>query len=336
MFEPINFENLNEADVREEVLAPLIRKLGYRSGTGHNVIREQSLRYPRAFIGRKNSKRDPILRGVADYILEAGSSVRWVIEAKAPDANIDVDTIEQAYTYANHPEVRAVYFALSNGKKFVVFRTNRGPGSKSILDFSYEELENNYRTIADLLSPDSILRDYPNIEPDFGNPIGEGLRSVVRIANGVFCYDRSSVNMPALFELQTSISGGAIERDENGRLVAFLSTIAPTRSVQKLNQRLGLTSFEMYSNDCYISSDSQAPTVFHRDEAVTFPAGETLLDFNSWQEVTLPMNITCRVTTKAFGHLEKNLYCGAFSQIIDVQNSYQNVRFDGRYEIFIA
>jgi len=94
LFEPISFQNLNEADVREEILAPLIRRLGYRSGTEHNVIREQSLRYPRAFIGRKDSKKDPILRGVADYILEAGSAVRWVIEAKAPDVEIDIDTIE--------------------------------------------------------------------------------------------------------------------------------------------------------------------------------------------------------------------------------------------------
>ena len=96
MFEPIEFSGLNETDVREEILSPLIRALGYRSGTIHNVIREQSLRYPKAFLGRKNPKKDPILRGKADYILEAHGSIRWVIEAKAPDVIVGLDEIEQS------------------------------------------------------------------------------------------------------------------------------------------------------------------------------------------------------------------------------------------------
>ncbi len=72
MFEQLKFDDLNETDVREEIVAPLIRNLGYRSGTENNVIREQSLRYPRAFLGHKNPGKDPIRRGKADYILEAG------------------------------------------------------------------------------------------------------------------------------------------------------------------------------------------------------------------------------------------------------------------------
>ena len=114
MFDPLDFTNLNETDVREEILAPLIRSLGYRSGTENDVIREQSLRYPRAFLGRKKPGQDPVLRGKADYILDARNAVRWVIEAKAPDVELDLDAVEQAYTYASHPEVRAVYFVLSN------------------------------------------------------------------------------------------------------------------------------------------------------------------------------------------------------------------------------
>jgi hypothetical protein len=29
-FEPIDFQQFNEADIREEVIAPLLRKLGYK------------------------------------------------------------------------------------------------------------------------------------------------------------------------------------------------------------------------------------------------------------------------------------------------------------------
>lgn len=90
----IDFTRLNETDVREEIIAPLIRELGYRSSTEHNVLREQSLRYPRLSLGRKDTRKDPLLRGKADYILEAGGLVRWVIEAKAPTCDIDIDEIE--------------------------------------------------------------------------------------------------------------------------------------------------------------------------------------------------------------------------------------------------
>ena len=45
-FPEYNFEALGETDVREEIIAPLLRHLGYRSGTEHDVIREQYLSYP--------------------------------------------------------------------------------------------------------------------------------------------------------------------------------------------------------------------------------------------------------------------------------------------------
>ena len=108
-----DFQKLNETDIREEIVTPLLRHLGYRSGTHHNVIREQLLSYPKSFLGRKKNT-DPILRGRADYICEAHNKIRWVIEAKSPDAPLDQDAQEQSWTYANHPEIRAVYFCLTN------------------------------------------------------------------------------------------------------------------------------------------------------------------------------------------------------------------------------
>lgn len=336
LFEAINFNNLNETDIREEVLAPLLRRLGYRSGTNDNVIREQSLRYPRVFIGRKKSNKDPLLRGIADYILEAGLKVRWIIEAKSPDAELDLESIEQAYTYANHPEVRAVYFVLSNGKKLVVFQTNQGPNSNPLIDFSYDELENKYKILEGLLSPASILRDHPSIELDLREPIGNGLRSVVRITNGLISYFGSSVNIPAINEMNTSISDGAVERDENGQLVAYLNTVAPTRSMQNLNQRLGLTSFEMYSDDSFISNDPASPTIFKSEQSITLPVGERILDINSWKQITIPHNIKCNVITQARGHLENNKFHGSFVSIMNFLDPPQQIKLNGKYEMFVG
>ena len=262
--------------------------------------------------------------------------MRWIIEAKSPDVELDLDSIEQAYTYANHPEVRAVYFVISNGKRLIVFQTNQGPNSKPIIDFPYDELEEKYKVIEGLLSPSSILRDHPNIEPDLGEPIGNGLRSVVRITNGLISYFGSSVNLPAINEMNTGISEGAVERDENGKLVAFLNTVAPTRSMQDLNQRLGLISFEMYSEDSCFSNDPENPTVFRSQQSVTLPAGEQILDINTWKQVTILQNIHCTVITEASGHLEGNKFHGSFISIMNYPALRQQIKLHGKYEMFVA
>lgn len=68
-FSPMNFDQMNEADIRAEVIDPLLRLLGYRSGTELNIERERMLRYPRMSLGRKKPT-DPEIRGRPDYILE--------------------------------------------------------------------------------------------------------------------------------------------------------------------------------------------------------------------------------------------------------------------------
>ncbi len=313
MFEPLAFDKLNEADVREEVLAPFIKELGYRSGEINNVIREQSLRYPRVFLGRKDIRKDPILRGKADYILEAGGRVRWVLEAKAPDQEIHIDDIEQAWSYANHPEVRAVYFVLSNGRIFHVYQTSSGPNVPPILKSEYHELANNFSRIRNILSPEAVLRDNPSIIPDTGSPLGAGLRSVARITGGFIKYESNSLGLAALNELQVAISEGAVERNEAGKMVAFLKTLSPIRSFQELNDRLGLSSFEMVSESSILSADLQLPTRFSYDSTIILPKGERLLNLISWENVILPFNLSCHVQAEAKGILKGHKFSGSFS-----------------------
>ena len=243
------FEEMNETDVREEVITPLLSGLGYRSGTENNVIREQSLRYPRKFLGRKDLSKDPELRGKADYILEAKRKVRWVLEAKAPDGQITQDDIEQAWSYANHPEVRAVYFVLCNGRTLKIFQTVLAPAADPLVVVSYEELPQRYAEICGILSPDSLLRDFAVSDAKTGPPIGPGLRSVVRVTGGLIQYDKMTPEIHQVLDWQNPVVGGALERDERGRLVAFLETLSPLRSVQELNEHLGLSSFEMETED---------------------------------------------------------------------------------------
>lgn len=293
----MNFNLLNETDVREEIIAPWLRSLGYRSGTVHNIRRELCLRYDRLSFGRKKATRDPELRGKADYVLEADGRVRWVLEAKPPSSDLGVDEVEQSWTYANHPEVRAVYHCLCNGRKLDVYRTNSGPSHPCILSLSHAELLQpaGWSQLERLLSPESVIRDNPDIVLDLGTPLGPGLRSFAQIVGGHIRYHRSSLQMPVLTQMQISAVGGALQRSTDGKLVATIQTRAPTFDLQALLERMQLTSFTITCDDDAISLDPNHPSVFYYSGQVLFPAGEVMPNLATWDSHTLVESIHVHV-----------------------------------------
>lgn len=332
-FPPLPFDRMNEADVREEVLAPLLRMLGYRTGTEFDIVREQLLRYPKVFLGRKNPSKDALLRGNADYILEVDGHARWVLEAKAPGVEIDVDAIEQAWTYANHAEVRAVYFVLCNGRELKVFVTQSAPSAGPLISLTYNALERELAQLHNILSPSAIQRDFSR-QLAVGKPIGPGLRALARIASGTITYLKSSLAQPILSQMQIAIVEGAVERDEEGHLLAFLKTQAPLRTFQELNESLGLTGFEMTSNDTEISLDSGSPTVFEYRDTVTLPEGSESIDTTTWEPVKLPFTMHCQVIVRATGHLTGQVFSGRFTSEIHIVNiTFPPISFEGNFHV---
>jgi hypothetical protein len=315
----LSLEGLNEADVREELITPLLHKLGYRSGTSANIFREVSLRYPRVFIGRKNMSRDPYLRGRADYLLEVADRVRWTIEAKPPGLPITIDDIEQAYSYACHPEVRAVLFAVTNGSEIRVFQTSRSPQTPPIVTLSGPEILLADTRLANLLGPDALLRDYPDPEPGTQEPLGVGLRSVVRIVSGWAQFERSTPLIPLLDELGISFTSGAIERDENDHLVMYLEGRSPFRSANEFNARLGLSKFEMLSEDRVLSADAGRPSVFRSQLQVLLATGETLPNLFG-EPLRLQNNVRITSTTTGRAVLSNRRLFGEFEQLYDYQD----------------
>lgn len=336
LFKSLVFDKLNEADVREEIISPLLHYLNYQAGTQYNIIREQSLRYPRIFIGNKNTNRDPLLRGIADYICEVNGQVRWVIEAKSPNTDIALDQVEQAYTYANHPEVRAVYFCITNGRQLIIYQTNLGPNANCLISIKYENLNNSLQIIKNLVGPEALIRDHPPQAVDVREPIGPGLRSIVRITNGHIIYKRNSLNIPMLNELTTGIIDGAVERDEQGCLVAFLKTIVPFQSLQRLNQKFGIDQFEVKSKDKIISADKNNPTIFKANHKIILPAGERMLNLQTWQEIELPFNITCHIETIASGSLDGYKFVGEFTAKMQYLETGINLTMDGDFEVHVV
>jgi hypothetical protein len=330
-----NFDQLNETDIREEIITPLLKELGYSSGTQNKIIREQPLRYPYSQLGRKKPNKDPLLRGKADYICEIKDGPRWTIEAKSPSANISIDDIEQAYSYAIHPEIRATYFCVTNGKHFMFFQTNQDPDATPILEVTYEKLNESFATISNIVGPEALIRDHGKIKIDIGKPLGQGLRSIGRISNGFIKYNQANIHAPALMEMIMPIKYGSVERDKNDNLLAYIEVISPFQSLQELNEKLGLDKMELRSTDSILSSDTNAPTHFESTQNIILPEGASILDINSWQKITLPANIYCETKTIAKGYLKNNRFSGEFQTNLFYKNTGLNVNLKGDFEIFI-
>ena len=276
------------------------------------------------------------MRGRADYICNVQGQINWVIEAKAPDAALDNDAVEQSWTYANHPEIRAVYFCLSNGVDFKIFQSNRDPEAEPFFQCKYENMEESMATIINILSPEAILRDHPEYEVDTGVPIGPGLRSIVRITNGSIAYHDNTLNFQPLIGLTMTITDGALERNEKGQHVTYLETEVPFQSLQKLNEKLGLHSMQMFSETDSLSINPDNPTVFTSTTNHILPKGEVVLDLTTWKETQIPMNLSVQAQTTAMGVLEENIFSGEFKAILTYHEVGINLEMNGAFRVHLS
>jgi len=144
----ISDASFKEDSVREVIILPIIRELGYAQ---EQIIRSKTLQHPFLKIG---SKKRPV-NLVPDYVLKVEDNFAWVLDAKAPNQKIIHDeNVEQVYSYATHPEIRSNYFALCNGLEFAVFKTT--DTNKPILFFEIEEIETHWNKLKLLLAPSSF------------------------------------------------------------------------------------------------------------------------------------------------------------------------------------
>jgi 16S rRNA G966 N2-methylase RsmD len=154
--------DFKEDSVREEICHPLLLRLGYASSGSSRIIRSKTLAHPFIMIG---SKKRPI-NTTPDYLLSVDKKYRWLLDAKAPGENIvSGKHVEQAYSYAIHPEIRAQFFALCNGGRFTLFDIH---DQVPLLNFELKHLDIEWPALTNFLSPDSFRRvtDAPKIQPE--------------------------------------------------------------------------------------------------------------------------------------------------------------------------
>jgi hypothetical protein len=107
----LDVSSYSEADVRAEIIDPVVRILGYKKETYFSLVREKHLKLldTNMFI---------------DYNMTLWSEAFWVIEAKKvkrDELRFIAAELQQALQYAAHPDINAALLVLCDGRVFEVY-----------------------------------------------------------------------------------------------------------------------------------------------------------------------------------------------------------------------
>jgi hypothetical protein len=162
-YDVLNDPEYGEDSVREEIIFPIIKSLGYSSIGNNKIVRSRKLLHPFVSIGSQQKK----INIIPDYVMEIDGKPSWIMEAKAPNQDIlNTKHVEQAYSYAMHSEIKAIYYALCNGKEFLLFHVSE---YKPILHFKIELLPSYWDQLKHLLSPENFSKNsHRKLCKDFG------------------------------------------------------------------------------------------------------------------------------------------------------------------------
>jgi hypothetical protein len=146
-FSILNSSGFKEDSVREELISPMLKALGYDANGENKIHRSKTVTHPFVKVGTK--KRE--LKNYPDYLLEVAGKYAWVLDAKAPNEEIKTGgNVEQTFFYAIHPEIRVKLYALCNGNEFIVFDLDK---DEAVLYFHLSEIDKYWTQLEVLLAP---------------------------------------------------------------------------------------------------------------------------------------------------------------------------------------
>lgn len=311
-----DFDNMTETDVREVVVRPLLERLGYKHGTSASIRTEVTLRYDKAFLGRKKPTKDPALVGRADYICDVTSYGRWCVEVKKPSQPLGLDDVQQAHTYSAHPEISATYFLVTNGREFQLYAT--GKLDEPLLAWQFPETDSVILNLVNIVSPTAIKKLRRLLTPDSGKPLGEGLSSRLQLIGGEVVYGEHKSTHPAidgraLKGAVGQITGSHVERAPDGRIHGIVSMRSPLQGLGELNKLAGFEDFEFFSADEFISTDIERPTVFQNFLEGRLEPGAQARILPGMPAIDIPFGFDFTVYTEAIGFATDDLFEGVLS-----------------------
>jgi hypothetical protein len=301
-----DFDTMNETDVREIIVRPLLHQLGYRHGTQATIRTEVTLRYGKAFLGRKKPSKDPALIGRADYVCDAIPFGRWVVEVKPPNEPLSSEVREQTHTYAAHPEIAAAFFMITNGRQFELYRTS--VLGEPVLAWNFEQTDEKLLTLFNLVSPRAIEKLANLVRADPGKPLARGVSSQLRIISGYVRYDEHVGTHAFLAKeisgLSLPVTGGYVRREDDGRILAHVDVASAAPMMRELNDVMGLgEGYEFSSVSECLSSDVEDPTIFQNFVDTSFSQG-MMLPVPGMGRVPSPFGYQLAAYTEAVGFLD--------------------------------
>lgn len=132
----------SEADVRAEIIDPILRVLGYQKQTYFSLEREKTL----SILNEKQ---------FIDYSMTLWSEHFWVIEAKKVKRRkleFTSKELNQAMLYATHPDINAALLVLCDGRLIEVYDRDESL-TKSALHIPIKELPDRFHELQALLAP---------------------------------------------------------------------------------------------------------------------------------------------------------------------------------------
>lgn len=147
-FSLLDNTEFKEDSVREEVILPILKALGYSPSGNNRIIRSKTVNHPFVMVGARRRK----LTNFPDYVIEVDGKYAWVLDAKDPheDINPGSKNVEQAFFYAIHPEIRVPWFALCNGKEFIYYEIS---AEQPVLRLNLTDIEKYWGEVQRVLSP---------------------------------------------------------------------------------------------------------------------------------------------------------------------------------------
>jgi hypothetical protein len=152
-----------EDAVREVIIVPMLARLGYHPSGDARVIRSKTLAHPFIYAG---TRKQPVTM-IPDYTLLYKDKPVLILDAKSPVQSISsIASVQQAYSYAAHPEIKCHHFALCNGKGLAVFDVDH---NEALLSVAFDDFDLRWAEIEKFLAPRFLQKPaLRKFAPDLG------------------------------------------------------------------------------------------------------------------------------------------------------------------------
>lgn len=141
--EKLDVDDFSEADVRAEIIDPILKILGYRKGEDYSVDREKNITF---IEGKKR---------FIDYNLTLWRKNFWIIEAKRPQPDrprFGYNDLSQVLEYAVHPEIDTSIVLLCDGIKIEIFDREQSI-DKPLLQIKIKNIVKRFGEIRKIIGP---------------------------------------------------------------------------------------------------------------------------------------------------------------------------------------